>query len=1125
LAAKSKANSGNDHALAELRAVLASEQAIAFVGAGTSAGYYPLWGQLLRILADAAVNLGLALPSERKSWMAAGARPQHVAQAIKRKLGDSIYGQIIFETFRPTTGPDGNRFSPAHSALMELPFRGYVTTNYDPGLIEARLASAIGIPATAYSTWRDKDHVQRWYTGDIFSEYIRPILFAHGIYERSDTIVLAAEEYHTAYDSSAYRLLFDNLWGRERLVFVGFGFSDPWLDYLTQSIVRRTAGPSAGRPRHVALIGLRNKEKRQAEERRREFQEEYNASIYFYDIVRSESGDDDHSDLIRVLRSLVSVPSPDPTAKEPVTAKLPVGSRIPQCWVHETTDDDFYVGRTDSFRRLDCWAADQNVRLIAVTGLGGLGKTSLVGRWIKHAGGDAWRNFDGVFFWSFYGDRSVRAFLNALLAFAAKEFKFDLAKHTDATLAAAKTLLRSASLLIVLDGLEILQEGPGSNAYGTLLEHDLREFLIAACQAEHRSLVVITSRFPFPDLTRYLGAELRCLALDMLNAEEGSALLARCGVGGTGDARQIVVRKFEGHPLALRVFAAVLATQADGDPTRLLQVVFHRDHLRSDEPLQGKICRLLAFYEEHLPPYLRGLLCLVSLFRLPVDQKTLKTLARKLPATKDVLGKVPASTIRQHLSQLHRDHLLLRDSGGTEGHTYSCHPILRDHFRASLLGRDKSAANGVADLLEDRPASERPSDLDQIEPVLSAIDLLLEAGNFKRADELYKGRLHGGYVFRWLPAPHEGLRCALGFVAGLRRGQCEADLGRQGLSYYLNAAGLHGSLAGELSLAVAFFKDAEAIKARGVAVSNLLYGLQNSAWALIKLGRLAEATSAARDAKFLSQHDRHADAMINSLTCHAHALAMMGDVGEANAMFTQANSIQTRSDPQKRELFGLGAVWWADLLIRAGLYAKASRLAKTTLLVSRSEGWLDDIARCEWLLGRCFTAQGNREAAQEQLSRAEATMRRAHMLAELPEVLLAQAELFRVQNAWKEALIRADESFELSRLRDMIPTHADSLVARGRYTLARAQDGAETVGASVGMQLRMAQDDAETALDLSRGCGYQWAERDALLLRADTCDALAEVQRSIEMRHAADALTQRLTLKEGQGEESEPSTS
>jgi hypothetical protein len=49
---------GNDHALDRLREIVGSGQAIAFVGAGASAGLYPLWGELIRLLISEAERRG-----------------------------------------------------------------------------------------------------------------------------------------------------------------------------------------------------------------------------------------------------------------------------------------------------------------------------------------------------------------------------------------------------------------------------------------------------------------------------------------------------------------------------------------------------------------------------------------------------------------------------------------------------------------------------------------------------------------------------------------------------------------------------------------------------------------------------------------------------------------------------------------------------------------------------------------------------------------------------------------------------------------------------------------------------------------------------------------------------------
>ena len=60
---------GNQHVLERLRELLDSGQAIALVGAGASAGLYPLWSELIRRLAEESVTRGLAKEEDRDFWL------------------------------------------------------------------------------------------------------------------------------------------------------------------------------------------------------------------------------------------------------------------------------------------------------------------------------------------------------------------------------------------------------------------------------------------------------------------------------------------------------------------------------------------------------------------------------------------------------------------------------------------------------------------------------------------------------------------------------------------------------------------------------------------------------------------------------------------------------------------------------------------------------------------------------------------------------------------------------------------------------------------------------------------------------------------------------------------------
>ncbi len=194
------ATDGNAHVLERLRAVVASGQAIALVGAGASAGLYPLWNELVGLLIDEAEHSGLATEADRATWRRlAASSPQQVVRGVRDKLGAAVYGEVLRRLFGYRTGSDGRTYTPLHAALLALPFRGYATTNYDPGLLEARRELRPDVRETGYATWRDHDTLRRWHTGDAFEAHACPILYAHGVYERSDTIVLGVGEYRDAY--------------------------------------------------------------------------------------------------------------------------------------------------------------------------------------------------------------------------------------------------------------------------------------------------------------------------------------------------------------------------------------------------------------------------------------------------------------------------------------------------------------------------------------------------------------------------------------------------------------------------------------------------------------------------------------------------------------------------------------------------------------------------------------------------------------------------------------------------------------------------------------------------------------------------------------------------------------
>jgi hypothetical protein len=112
---------GNRHAFDRLERVLRSGNAIAWVGAGASAGLYPVWGQLVGRLIDETGRRGLASVEDQAFWRSLSAtKPQQAVQLIEAKLTDPVFRAILRELFGRKVGSDGKGFTPAHAAIVGL---------------------------------------------------------------------------------------------------------------------------------------------------------------------------------------------------------------------------------------------------------------------------------------------------------------------------------------------------------------------------------------------------------------------------------------------------------------------------------------------------------------------------------------------------------------------------------------------------------------------------------------------------------------------------------------------------------------------------------------------------------------------------------------------------------------------------------------------------------------------------------------------------------------------------------------------------------------------------------------------------------------------------------------------
>jgi tetratricopeptide (TPR) repeat protein len=1056
----------NGPGLTALRTYLASGEAVAFLGAGVSAPLYPLWDGLIGELVDAAAG---RLGEREAATCRALAResPEEVVEIVRAALGAGVYRDVLREVLRARVDPESGRsWTAVQELVCRCAFKAVVTTNYDPGIVDARIRVRPGASATGFTTWEDELGLDRWRTGDVFGEAELPVLFAHGQHNRPDTVVLATTEYRRAYAGKLPHVLARLLDGH--LVWVGFSFADQRIAAILREIADRTGTrvEPGGAPRHVAVMAWDpGPAGHDPGVLARRAEIAHGARVVLYPAPGG-----DHAALGRLLAGLTEDRFP-PAADLPATA-APSGPQAGRAapgvvagWVPEAERLEHFTGRAEELARLDRWAADPQVALVGVSAWGGAGKTALVTHWVQHAGGPARRpGVRGVFGWSFYADPSAERWAHGLLAWAWQDLGLRQA-GTGRPAAGVLALLRSVPLLLVLDGLEVVQEGPAGDGFGRLLDGTLREVLAGACQLEHRGLVVLTSRFPFADLEGYDGGRARMLDVPPFTPAEGSALLAAGGgdwlVGGQ---RRALVRAVDGHALATGVLAGLLAARP---PARDLAAL--RAELAAATRTDTRVRRVLDYYAARLAEPDRYLLAAVSLFARPVPAT-----AALAVAGHDAFGSRLAGWTPAMVRAAVRDRLGGLASWYPDG-TISAHPLVRDTFRP--LGMD-AAGTAAETSLSGLPAGTVTSRADA-RRVVEAIELLLDADEWQPADDIYRNRSGQPPVWLTLPAARLGQRAAAAFVATpARRAACATHLDSGRLGVYLAGLGLFATNAGDLATAPEYLRMTIRHNRDAGDAANLAISLYNLADCLGQLGQVGPARDAADEALTAAENVDNRRQIRNSRACVGWMAALAGDVAAAERQFLAADQIQVADDPDGDHLYPMNGTQWAEWLARTGRPGPAQALTGRNAEISRKNGRNVDVARCDRVLGRLALAAGDPAAAGRHLAAAAGCFRDGDFLTELAITLTDLADCARARGDLAAAERHVAEAISIAAPRGLVPAHSAALAARARIRAAKA--AGSTPGTADPDLLFQGRDAADAALRLAERHYLAWHELDAL---------------------------------------------
>jgi hypothetical protein len=238
-------------------AAIASGEVIAFVGAGLSAPLkYPAWPRLLEILESRANQFAEFRPSEAAKSDALQ-HAEEISDHFKANGVASELNSILGREFGPRV--NGSNCTPTHHRLVKLPFRTFVTTNYDGCLEQALSENAValgnvpypdsGIIIKASGTDRHRASLFLRSIVERFENQHRYVGYLHGRHDDTDNIILTASAYCKAYGFplkgrqpvqnqpvTFHRQLTWSLFATRKMVFFGCSMDDPYVKLLLNMV-------------------------------------------------------------------------------------------------------------------------------------------------------------------------------------------------------------------------------------------------------------------------------------------------------------------------------------------------------------------------------------------------------------------------------------------------------------------------------------------------------------------------------------------------------------------------------------------------------------------------------------------------------------------------------------------------------------------------------------------------------------------------------------------------------------------------------------------------------------------------------------------------------------------------
>lgn len=234
----------------------------------------------------------------------------------------------------------------------------------------------------------------------------------------------------------------------------------------------------------------------------------------------------------------------------------------------ELPDVAGFCGRREELRLLKQWIAIDRCRLVAIFGMGGIGKTALAAQLAAQIQND----FECVIWRSFANAPSCQDLAIDLIKFICNSQGKELPSSLTDGVSTLIEYLQAHRCLIVFDGVEAILDAGGLAGKYRSGDRDYERLFQQIAESNHQSCVLLTSSEKIRDIALLEGQTRPVRSYKLTGLENNAAreILKERGLTQEKEWDDLI-ECYAGHPLALRIVSAMILELFDGKTSEFLR--------------------------------------------------------------------------------------------------------------------------------------------------------------------------------------------------------------------------------------------------------------------------------------------------------------------------------------------------------------------------------------------------------------------------------------------------------------------------------------------------------------------------------------------------------------------------